>query len=107
MFYVLASLLDNYFKGAGYGSGGADNFALNAPAALFRLDNNYNLPHQYQGITGAHADAQPTSVTIFSVYHRHLSQRHPPLICCYVSILSSKPLSVCNLCLKQMLPPFL
>jgi len=34
---------DDYFKGAGYGSGGADNFTFKAPVTRFRLDNLYNI----------------------------------------------------------------
>jgi len=50
-------LLDDYFKGTGYGSGGADGLTLDAPAALFCLDNSYNVPNQDEGITRAHTDA--------------------------------------------------
>ena len=39
-------LLDNYFEGADYSSGGADGFALGAPIALFRLNNNHNVVNQ-------------------------------------------------------------
>ena len=36
-------LLNDYFEGAGYGSGGADEFTVEAPVTLFRLDNSYNI----------------------------------------------------------------
>ena len=73
-------LLDDYFEGADYGSGRADDFALETPAALFRLDNSYNISDQYQGLTGAHAEAQLTSITLFLVYHGHFNQCYPLLI---------------------------
>ena len=73
-------LLDDYFEGAGYSSGGADDFALDTPATLFRLDNSYNIRNQHQGLTRAHGDTQPTAVTLFLVYHGHFSQCHPLLI---------------------------
>ncbi len=40
-------LLDDYFKGEGYGSRGANNFTLNAPVAPFRLYKVYNIVNQY------------------------------------------------------------
>jgi len=87
-------LLHHYFEGAGYGFSGADDFTLNAPATLFRLDNSDNILNQHQGITSAHADTQPTSVTLFLVYHGHFSQRRPSLIYYFYFKLKANYLSV-------------
>jgi len=70
--------LDDYFEGADYSSGGADDFALDTPATLFCLDNSYNILNQYQCLARAHGDTQPTAVALFSVYLRHFSQCRPP-----------------------------
>lgn len=71
-------ILDNYFKGAGYCFSGAYVFAqrapVDAPAALFFLDNSNNIFFQHQNVAGAYSDAQTTAITLFSVYFRHLSQ---------------------------------
>ncbi len=48
---------DDYFEGTGYGSGWADNFTLETPATLFRLDNLDKIINQHQGFTGADVDA--------------------------------------------------
>ncbi len=69
-------VLDDYFEGAGYSPGRADDFALGTPAALFRLDNSYNTINQHQGLTRAHGDTQPTVVALFSVYYGHFCQCH-------------------------------
>lgn len=79
-------LLDDYFEGASYGSGGADDFTLDAPAALFRLGNNYNIINQYQCITRTHADTQPTAVTFFLVYHGHFNQCYSSLVHFYFKL---------------------
>jgi hypothetical protein len=73
------ALLDHYLKGAAYGSGGADGFAMGAPAALFRFDNSDNIVNQHQGVTMANADTQPTPVTLFSLYGWHFSHCYRPL----------------------------
>jgi len=79
---VIGSFLffDDYFEGTSYGFERTDDFALGTPpgalAALFCLDKSYHIINQHQGITGAHADAQPTSVALFLVYHRYFSQRN-------------------------------
>ena len=69
-------LLDDYFEGAGYSSGRADDFTLKAPATLYRLDNSDNILNKHQGIARADADTQPAPVTLFLVYHWHFSQSH-------------------------------
>ncbi len=49
-------LFDNDFKGEGYGAGGADGFALQAPAAVIILNGGYHILRHDQGFTQAHAD---------------------------------------------------
>ena len=75
---VIGSLLsfDDYFEGAGYGSGRADSFAQKAPATLFRLNNCDNTANQHQGLTGTYVDAQSAPVTLFQFNHWHFNQRH-------------------------------
>lgn len=56
----LLALLDNYFKGPAYGSGGADVFALRTPSvagdAPFFTYYSDNVINQHQDITMAHAN---------------------------------------------------
>lgn len=66
-------LLDDYFKGAEYGSGWANSFTIGAPAAIFGLNNGYNILNPYQDITGTHVDAQPTTVALFQIQYGHFS----------------------------------
>ena len=54
---VCLILLDDYFKGEGYGTKGANNFTLDTPVASFRIDEVYNIVNQHQAITGANTDA--------------------------------------------------
>ena len=88
-------LLNDYFEGAGYSSGGAHIFAQGAPAsaplARFLLDNSDDILNQDYGTTRAHADTQPTAVTLFLVYFRHFSQHSLPP---YTYSLGSK-LTIC------------
>ena len=79
---VIDSLLffDDYIEGAGYCSSRADNLTLDAPSVtpttFFSLDKSYNVINQSQGITGTHAYAQATAITLFFVNYRCLSQCH-------------------------------
>lgn len=68
---------DDYFVGAGDGSAGADNFALDTPATIFRLDNSDDILNQYQRPARAHVDTQFTAVTLFLVYHGHYNHYYP------------------------------
>ena len=56
----MLALLENYFKGPAYGSGGADVFALRTPmiagAALFFPYYIYNVIDQYQDFALAYAN---------------------------------------------------
>ena len=70
-------VFDNYLKGAGYGSGGANGFTLGAPAALYGLDNVDNIINQHQCITGANPDTHPASAALFRLYQRHFQQLVP------------------------------
>ncbi len=47
---------DNYLKGAAYGPGGTDSFALSAPLTLLRFDDSYDVVNQHQGVTMANVD---------------------------------------------------
>jgi len=65
-------LLDDYFEGICYGSNRAYVLTQSAPAsaplALFPPDNSDDVLNQDYNTTRAHADTQPTSVTLFLVY---------------------------------------
>ncbi len=56
----MLALLDNYFKGPAYGSGGADVFALRTPmiagAALFSTYYGDHVINQHQCFTLAYAN---------------------------------------------------
>ena len=44
-YYVLLLMcFEDYFKSAGYGSGGANGFALSTPVAFYCLDNGDDIP---------------------------------------------------------------
>ena len=49
-------LLDDYFEGGAYSFGGTDEFTLEAPAAIFRLNNGYNILNQDKGMANAYAN---------------------------------------------------
>lgn len=63
------ALLDNYFKGVTYRSGGAHVFALSTPSvavnAPFFSYYSYNVINQYYDATVAYTYTQPASVTLF------------------------------------------
>jgi hypothetical protein len=44
----LLALLNNYLKGAAYGSGGAYGFAVDAPVTFFCFHKSDNVVDQYQ-----------------------------------------------------------
>jgi len=75
--------LDNYLKGTGDGSGGADVLALEAPATILCLDDNGNVVNQHDSITMAYGYAKPTSVALFRVYLWHFRQFHKPPPCLF------------------------
>jgi len=70
----LLGLLNDYFKGAGDGLGGADRFAQGAPVAVLALNNVEHLVNEYQGITGAHGNTQPAAVALLPVNFGHCCQ---------------------------------
>ena len=49
-------VLDDYLKGATYGTSGADVFTLGAPTALFCFNNGYNVINYLQDAATAHDD---------------------------------------------------
>jgi hypothetical protein len=64
-------LLDDYFKGAGNGAGGANGFTLSAPATEFCFHDSYFIINLHECATIAHLDTESTPVTLFPIYHGH------------------------------------
>jgi hypothetical protein len=67
----LFHLVDDYFEGAGQGSGNANDLALGAPIAFFCRIHSYHIADHYQHVVVAYINAQPAAVTFFGVYYRH------------------------------------
>jgi hypothetical protein len=61
-------VLDNYFEGAGYSTGGTYSLTICTPVAPFYFDNSNNLGNQNQNITSAHINTQPTPIAFCAVY---------------------------------------
>ena len=66
----------DYFEGAGYSTGRADNLTLETPATILCLNNLDKIINQRQGFTVTYADAQSTAVTLSWFYYGHFSQRY-------------------------------
>ena len=67
-----ALFFDDDFEGAKDGSGGADIFTTQAPAAGFRLNYHYYIIDKDQGFAGAGIDAQSATVAFCQINYRHL-----------------------------------
>jgi hypothetical protein len=75
---LAAMLLNDYFEGAGNGSGGANSFALKTPITFGRLDYSHTLLSQHQGVSGTDADAQPTPIKFVTIDYGQFNHTIPP-----------------------------
>jgi hypothetical protein len=69
-------LLNDYLVEATYGAGGTNRLTKRAPATISGFHSRDHVTHQHQRLAGAHAETQPTPVTLCLVYYRHLDHLH-------------------------------
>ena len=64
---------DDYLERANDGSGRADGFAFEAPAAFFGLDDSDNVSLKNKSFAATNGQAKTASIALFSFNYRHLN----------------------------------